>query len=297
MMKGTQYIFALLTASILLGCVANKQLTTLTEAGNSAFEKGQYLDALSNYEQIISMNEKREKITDMKIFFAAGISAMMTGQNDNARTWLEKVAYRDDADEASVAALAQVYRKIDNLSKEIKTLELYLRKFPEGKARLDIQSRLFDTYVESENWEKGVGLYQTMDFNLQNKTHTLEGYLKCQQALNNEESADETANHILTQEKQNSIARGYYALKYYNRAEKLYQVEMEAYEQNKTNKQYKILLEKLRLVTTDFKKSRDYFEALYEKSKDPDQARYLAIIYARLNNKEKSEYYKELSKE
>ena len=278
-------------------CGTSKQTALQNEQASMAFEQGNYTLALTEYEAIINKHKSKGKTADWSVYSKAGISALMLENNEKAKGYLEKIAYNDLVDEASISALALVYKKIDNLSKEIKTLEHYIEKFPNGSAKLDIASRLLATYVESEQWENGIVTYNSLSGNHQEKMANRVAYLRILTALDRDKEADECANKILTAEPNQPDATEYFAKKHYDRAEELYQIQMDAYEKNKTNKQYKILLSKLKLVTTDFKKSRDYFETLYDQSPNKEYATYLANIYARLSQKEKSEHYRKLSKQ
>jgi Flp pilus assembly protein TadD len=83
----------------------------------------------------------------------------------------------------------------------------------------------------------------------------------------------------------------WFAEKYYWKAEKNYQAQMEAYEKNRTRKQYAILLREFKLVSSDFREALNYFSKLYRLYPDPEYARYLGNIYARLNDGQKARYY------
>jgi hypothetical protein len=87
------------------------------------------------------------------------------------------------------------------------------------------------------------------------------------------------------------------AKKYYNIAENRYQAEMKAYENNKTRKQYALLLEALDEITEEFKISLGYFETLYRLNPRPVYANYMGNIYVRFNDQEKADYYLNLAKE
>lgn len=279
----------------IFSCTTGKQIAMHTESGNKAFQQKNYTQALSDYEQIISGLESKGKRADFEVYSKAGKSALALNKNDKALTYLEKIAFNDNADESTIAALAKVYRNIDNLSKELKMLEMYVAKFKAEKKNDEITARLFHVYIEIENWEKGLLLWGEMSEVEKKEIRHLESYLKIQQALENFKTADKTADEILSLEKENTIAMEYYARKYYYRAENLYQMEMEAYEKNKTNRQYKILLKKLKIVSADFKKSRDYYEKLFQINKKSEYAKYLGNIYARLNNNKKAKYCRNLS--
>ena len=69
---------------------------------------------------------------------------------------------------------------------------------------------------------------------------------------------------------------------------------MNTYNQNKTLRQYEILVEAFKKDTLDFKESLGYFTRLYEQYPNPDYAKYLGNIYVRLNDKQKARYYRSL---
>ena len=67
---------------------------------------------------------------------------------------------------------------------------------------------------------------------------------------------------------------------------------MEKYNQNKTTRQYKILLNELDVATEDFKKALSYFEKLWNDGTQEKYASYFANIYARFGDEQKAAYYK-----
>ncbi len=84
------------------------------------------------------------------------------------------------------------------------------------------------------------------------------------------------------------------AKKYFWQGENRYKREMEAYENNKTTRQYRILLKELKKSTRDYKKALGFFEKLWavKPSERERYASYLATIYARFGDKEKADHYK-----
>jgi aminoglycoside/choline kinase family phosphotransferase len=81
------------------------------------------------------------------------------------------------------------------------------------------------------------------------------------------------------------------AKKYFWRAENRYQSEMEAYEKNRTHRQYAQLLRAFEVLNADFHKSLNYFLRLYEKDPKPEYARFIGNIYLRFDDKSKARYY------
>jgi len=82
---------------------------------------------------------------------------------------------------------------------------------------------------------------------------------------------------------------------YYNKAENKYQEELEAYEKNKTGRQYNIMLKGLDEATADFKKSLRLFEKLYLADGKKTYALYISNIYARFGDEKNTVKYRKLA--
>jgi tetratricopeptide (TPR) repeat protein len=219
---------------------------------------------------------------------------MKLDQTEKALDYLKKATYTPFADADTYAAMARIYRNIDNLSLEIEALEAYVKKYPDGAEILQMKMRLFQTYVESENWQLAFDLWPEIEPQAKMEINYLEDYYKVNEALENEALAEQLAGQLLDMNDENVTGLEFMAKKYYNIAENRYQEEMIAYEKNKTRKQYAILLENLDEVKKDFQTALGYFETLYLINPRPVYANYMANIYVRFNDEENAEYYKRL---
>jgi tetratricopeptide (TPR) repeat protein len=281
---------------ILLSCTSGKQLTQVSDEGAMAMKAGDYNKALQAYQQLIADYEKKGKADECPYYGQAGKAAFALGNTDKAIEYLSIGVNRPGADAEMCNELAQCYRKIDNLSKEITTLENCLKKYPGSAYKSAEQKRLFQTYVESENWELAVKLWPEVKAAATNDIKLQEGYLVVNEKLKNDSICNILAPKLLKLDPHNVTGLEWEAKRYYWKAENLYQEEMAAYEKHKTNRQYNHLLKALDVVTTDFKKSLKYFKSLYSINPDKNYAKYLANIYARLDDKKMAEHYLELSK-
>ena len=259
------------------------------------YSDGNYKAAFPVYKKIADYFEQKGKTAPDSIYEKAGISALKIDSLIFAKKYLEKIAYKDETNANVLAHTSMMYRGIDNLSKEIKFLELYFAKNPEGQLATELQSRFFMTYVESENFEQGLALWNSFSTIEKNSIPIMEGYVLLNAMAENITESDKAAKQLLKLEPENTIALEYLANKYYRQAENLYIKEMNAYKDKRTNKQYKILLKALKRATADFKKSRDHYKALYSNSPNKKAAKRLSNIYKRLENEQKSNYYKELA--
>jgi tetratricopeptide (TPR) repeat protein len=260
-----------------------------------AFNKGDYQTALALWSKTISKYEKHNKGAQCPVYAKAAEAALKLGKEGEARDLLQKAVYSASATPEAFLELAKLYRKIDNLSLEITTLEKYVKKYPGDSHMIPVQERLFDTYIESENWQQALELWKKLQDNFRNSPKVTAKLLKAQLALDNTRAADTLAQKVLKSNPENLFALRYEAKKYFWRAENRYQAEMKAYNHNKTRRQYAHLLNAFKIVTADFKKSLTYFRKLYKLQPTAENARYLGNIYARLDDRSKAKYYQNLA--
>ncbi|NQU33099.1 MAG: hypothetical protein HQ521_07680 [Bacteroidetes bacterium] len=286
--------FILLTF-LLAGCGSGKQLTQKKSEAESFFLANNYSDALIFYKEIINTYDENNNSDECKVYTKAGESALKTGDAKLAITYLKKATNTKFANQSTYYYLAQAYKEVDNLSLEIVTLVEYLELFPQGNKLIDVNTRLFYTYVESDNYEGALQLWPEIISNDQKNISLLEAYFSINNGLNNIDECNKTAQELLNINDENIVALSWFGKQYYRKAEDLYQKEMKAYENKKTNKQYNILLVALDNVTYDFKKSLKYFTKIYSLQPTPENANYLSHIYGRLSDEKKSEYYKKLA--
>lgn len=272
-------------------CTTGTKVSTIQQNADQAWEAKDYTAALAGYEQIIA-NYKLEQQTDKcPVYGRAGLAALKSGDVAKAIDYLQMDTYTTYATEETYRGLAESYRKKDNLSKEIMTLQKYVELFPDGDHLQEVNVRLFETYVESENWESARELWPSLPDSEINE-ELLSKWFTVNLALKDEDKCDVISVQLLKMNPDNIPALEWQAEKAFDKAENHYQREMDAYEKNKTNKQYKRLLEELTQVTEEFQEAKRQFEKLYTLDPKPAYAQYLSNIYVRLNDKEKSDYYR-----
>ncbi|MFP4447711.1 MAG: hypothetical protein ACLFPH_03190 [Bacteroidales bacterium] len=286
-MKLNRIIQGLLIVLIAQSCATKK----LTEQGNTAYDSGAYDTTLSALGKVIEKRESQNKKAEPEIYFKAGMAAHKLGKTDTALEYLEKAERLEFSSPELYASQAKIYKKIDNLSKEISALEEYYEKYPEGEEIDDVKVRLFETYVESENWKLAVDLWSDLKEEDRDNLDLLTGYLIANENLENDELCDKLARQILEKDSNNIPALEWLAKKHFWDAEDTYIREMKAYEKNKTRKQYKKLMSEWDGIWENFRKSRDYFLKLYKLDPKPEYAEYLGNVYTRLDDEQKAEYY------
>ncbi|MBS3806808.1 MAG: tetratricopeptide repeat protein [Bacteroidales bacterium] len=286
-MKFRHLIPAIAIALIFQACATQQA----SKQGQSAFKKGDYEAALQNFEQVIKNREDAGNSAEAEVYYKAGIAAWELGQTKKAIRYLEKAEYLEYPSPRLYTTLARAAKSIDNLSKELDALENYHEKYPEGEAIDSMRVRLFETYVESENWQKAVDLWPEVKDRAQSDADLLAGYLAVNKNLEHEKAANKIAEKILELEPENTKALEWLAKKYFWQAENMYVEEMTAYKNNRTTSQYNRLLNKLDQVYPTFEQARGYFLKLYKLDPKPKYADFLGKIYKRLQEEQKAEYY------
>ena len=284
-MKICRYIFFITLSLLSISCGVNKQIKQLGEDANAAFQSKDYANALRTYEQIISMQSDGGKKIEGDIYQKAGLAAWELKETSKTIDYLEKAKQTPVGNDKTLYTLALSYLEVDNLSKEINNLEEYIKRYPNGEDAGEVKGQLFLAYVKSLNWDQASAIWPQIDGKYQSQAKYLEGHMKVCESLKHFDQMNRAALQLLKMDRNNCSALETLAIHYYRMAEDRYQTEMKAYEKNRTNRQYKQLLNALEEINANFRTSRDYFERLYKLNPDPRFANYLGNIYTRFENK------------
>lgn len=276
-------------------CSTQQQFTGLDPDTSRAFDDGEYQVALGHYEDFIERHQHDVLSIPDSIYLGAGLSAYHLGQPEKSLNYLNLIRHTETADAEVHYILALLNREIDNLSREITALEMYLASEPEGEKVFTMKERLFETYAESRNYEDAVKIWGEIEEHAGRNEPLLNTYFLVQKALENDDVLDDIAEDLLLLNPDNTDALYHVARKYFWRAENRYQAEMEAYENNRTHQQYARLLRAFEILNTDFHQSLNYFLRLYEIDPRPAYARYIGNIYLRFNDEGKARYYHDKS--
>ena len=286
--KYLMYVVVLFLAA----CSTTQNVTQQIVTGEDYLANGEYGKALYYFENKIQESESKDKNVSGDIYRKAGMATYKLENINKAISYFERAICLKSESEEMMIMMIGAFNSIDNLSKEITAIEKYLEKYPNGKNLSTVQTRLFETCLESENWKQAEELWNGFGAEAENDTKLMDIYLKVNIALKNESKSDELASKLLKLDANNVTAIERIAEKHFWKAENRYQKETKAYDKKKTRSQYAKLLKALDVITNDFNKSLGYYKKLYDIKPDKKYARFLGNIYARLDNKEKSTYYK-----
>ncbi|QIA08312.1 hypothetical protein [Draconibacterium halophilum] len=279
-------------AVFLASCGAPKVLITQkTEATN--------FEAAGNFSQAMAAWASYFNATDIEDvagadFAQAAKTAFKANNLAQAISWFDQARYKNYADVGMYQTLAAIYKQQDNLSKELSALEYITENY--GTEYNEVNARLLEIYTEIDANEKALKVWKMMDSVSKNEESNIENYFAVNKALEHDAVCDSLANVLLEKNADHLEALEWNAKKYYWAGQNRYEREMAKYNKNKTRKNYNSLLKELDLVTADFKKALPYLKKLWKIKPGKEYAGYLANIYARFGDEEKTEYYKNYMK-
>ena len=275
-------------------CDSGKQLAETRQTAQTAYNTADYAKALEQWDILINKSKLKGSEKQCTAFTGAGMAANKLGQTEKAIDYLKQATYGEFSNEDTYFTLAEIYSEKDNLSLELENLEIYESKFPQGKNIEDVNKRLFELYVEIENWEKALSFWEKLNDTQKAITQQIENYLIINNALENDVKSKELALQLLAEDENNIVALDWLANYYFWKAENRYNKEMKIYEQKKTRKQYAHLLKVIDEVAVEFNQALKYAKKLYELDPQAVNAKLLGNTYSRLNYKDKAEYYQKL---
>jgi len=290
-----KYLVILLSMAVLFvgGCSPAIKLTK-TQQAKQAFDAGKLETSLQLYEEIIAAEEEAGTLTEANHYEEAGKTAEALGDMTKAESYYKLAIYYKTASADVYRKLAAYYRQQTNISKESGMLEPLISLFPESSQAKAEKARLYQIYIETEQWEKAVALWPPNADAAQDES-LVNTYFTAQKKLGNDEKLDELSDELLALNPENKAALEWKAKALYNKGENRYQAELQEYEKNKTNKQYKIMLAGLDVATAYFKQSLKIFEQLYGREANKSYALYIANIYARFGDESNAKRYQKLS--
>ena len=284
---------AFIVLIFLAGCSSTSQLTSLKTNAENFENAGDYSQAYTAWNSYLEQTPVDAVSGDE--FAQAAQIAYKAGQSEKAVSWFDQARYKNFASAGMYKTLAAIYRDQNNLSKELTALEFYTENYGNGDPQ--IAARLFNIYTEIADYTKAEEYWNLMGEDARKNEEELVKYLEVSQKLEKEATADSVATEILKINPDQTDALDRMAKKYYWAGQNRYDREMKKYEQNKTRRQYGILLEELDKVTADFKKALPYLEKLWKQNPGKEYAAYFANIYARFGDEQKAEYYKKYLKQ
>lgn len=295
-MKSKISCFILVVALLAAACSGPKVVTAPALSGKALAEKaaaeGNFVQATEAWKQYFGQIPL-DKTAGADFSEAAQI-AYKAGDAAQAVSWFDQARYKNYGDATMYLTLAEIYQSQKNISKELTALEFVEENYPEKKS--ETSQRLFQIYHEIKEPQKALAAYENMGEPQKAELSNLDELFDVKRELKDTIACNELSLKILEKQPDNVDALEWNAWKFYWNGENRYQREMEKYNRNKTNKQYKILLDQLELSTADFKKSLVYLDQLWKLNPGKKYASYYANIYARFGDEAKAKSFEKYLK-
>ena len=286
------FLWGMLLILLFFSCSGPKVLETQRDLALKEENRGNFTQAVELWQKYF-YQQAIEEVEGLDYANAAK-TAFRAGRAELAVNWFDQARYKDYSDAEMYLTLSQIYQKENNISKELTALEFCIENF--NKNSQEINNRLFEVYSEIGENEKALMIWPNLNKADKSKAVNLNSYFLIQKELKDTTICDSVSMALLEINPENVEALEWNAKKYYWLGENRYQREMSVYDKKKTNRQYKILLNELDLVTADFKKSLPYFDKLWKIEPGKKYASYFANIYARFGDGKKADYYKKMLK-
>jgi tetratricopeptide (TPR) repeat protein len=286
------HFFLLVLLLITVGCNTPVNVTNFKDNAEKAEAAGDYVIATEAWKfyfnQLTPPNEP-----DQNLYARAAHTAYRGGDFQQAIEWFEQARLKGYEKPDLYLTLAEMYRSLNNVSEELSALEYYNQHF-EVKEQ-EIFKRLFEIYFSADRTAEAIDAWHKMPDVEKGTEQNLERYFILNKQLGNDETADSVSLELLSIAPEHVDALEWQAQKNYEKAESRYQQEMKKYQQRPTSGNYQTLLRQLKAATSDFRKSLQYFEKLWEVNPDSrkEYAVYMNNIHIRFNDKQKADYYRD----
>lgn len=271
-----------------------KESLSLKDNALTASSSGDYQMAVQSWTSYFDSQIRKNLPVEVTDYARAAADAYILGNEQLTLSWYDQ-ARQSGYDGADMhVAFMHIFRKQNNLSRELTALQGLKDNFPEVAAEHKVNSRLFGIYMEIDK-VKALEQWESVPAPERNTEPYLSDYFILCKQFDYKEIADSLAAELLKLNDNHIPALEWMAEKYYWQAEKNYQSEMEKYSRNRTHVQYTFLINELKKISADFRRSRDYFDRLWAQEKSPRYAAFLANIYSRLDNPDRANHFRKLS--
>ncbi|ASB50897.1 tetratricopeptide repeat protein [Alkalitalea saponilacus] len=276
-----KFIFStLLVILIIASCAPGRQLTNLESNITQLYQQGNYNQVLSEYDRLEIMTRNSNDTISQPVSILAGKAAWHAGFYDQTHRYFEKTEiWQNNPD--IVLIKGKSYQQTGNQQQEYQHWINHIDKIKLTDSRRKVMLRIFEIEESSGDYESALQTWNRIPDNQQPDI-----MFKKLQILEKTDRADEAlalSGEILAENPDFEPAKFWKARFYYDKAENWYQDEMTKYNRNPNYTTYAYLRRELRLISADFRKSRDLFVELHEMQPgNVTYMQYLRNIYRRL---------------
>ncbi len=293
-MNGIRQIFiAAGLLLILFACSPLKKLETTQTSAYSAFENGNFSEALVLYEQLMQLYKENNKDVPVEIKTDAGKSAFEVKDYKKAIKYFQE-SFDENKNIEILMSLIDSYKYSSDTEGLKSVIESNIELLKESGKNDFAETELFKINYSLDNFEAAYTNYSSIDTPDED---LFVKYLDVLDRLDKKKEAEKLCRSILTNNKNNIAALKWLAIDKYTRAENWYKRVMAKYNKNKNATTYAYLRRDLKKISVMFRSSRDKFVKLRTMDSENKQyIRYLKNCYLRLDMKDKAAEMDELLK-
>ncbi|TCO06961.1 tetratricopeptide repeat protein [Natronoflexus pectinivorans] len=276
-----KFIFStLLVVLIIASCAPGRQLTNLESNITQLYQQGNYNQVLSEYDRLEIMTRNSNDTISQAISILAGKAAWHAGFHDQTHRYFEKTEIWQNNPEV-VLIKGKSYRQTGNQKQEYQHWINHIETVKQTDSHRDVMLRIFEIEESTGDYESALNTWSIIPDN--QNPETMFKKLQVLEKTDKSDEALELSGKILAEDPNFEPAKFWKARFYYEKAENWYQDEMTKYNRNPNYTTYAYLRRELRLISADFRTSRDLFVELHEmQPSNVTYMQYLRNIYRRL---------------
>lgn len=280
-------IICLVSACVMSSCGSVKTGSlNLRKQADQAFESGDYLSALTCYQNIDSLSR------DAELYRRMTISALNIEDYGRAYQYCQQV---NEYDSCIVSGFKTLTENFIKHQREVQIVENDKKFFYNVVGKEYLLKQLSSYYVYC-NSEKILDVYSDIeDKNLRKDISPT--YLSVAKKVKSDDELKAICLEMLKEDKEQLQALKYLGLNKYNYAEDEYKKAMAEYNKKKNSTTYAYLLRDLKIVSKEYVKSKEYLEKVHKLDPEDQTAiKCLVNIYNRLDQPAKAKSLQKLLK-
>ena len=269
----------------LFACNPMKKIETTQTSAYSAYQNGNYSEALTMYEQLMNLYKEQSKEVPYDIIVKAAKAAFSAENYEKAKPYLEQ-AFKGNKTYELLKMLIETYHKLGDTGLLKGLISKNVPVFEKAGKKDEAFTDLFKLDYGAGRFEDAYNDYR----NISNPDLDLfPEYLSVLNELGKKDEAQKACETMLTKDENSIPALEWLAVSEYNKAEDWYKSEMAKYNKNKNATTYAYLRRDLKKISAIFRSAKDKFLKLNKL--DPGNKSYIKYLkntYLRLDMKDKA---------
>ncbi len=269
----------------LFACNPMKKVESTRTLAYSAYQNGNYAEALTQYEQLMKLYKEQSNEVPYDIIVKAGKAAFNAKNFEKAKEYLTR-AFKGNKTYDLLKMLIETYENLNETNLVKGLISDNISVYENAGKTDEAYTELFKLDFAAGKYEDAYNDYKNIadpDIDL------FPEYLKVLNELGKKEEAQKVCKTVLVNDANSVPALEWLAVDEYNKAENWYKKEIAKYNKNKNATTYAYLRRDLKKISAIFRSARDKFVKL--RSLDPENKTYIKYLkncYLRLDMKGKA---------